>query len=114
MERMKVSLWETITLCQTQVGWVGLLLSPRGVRALTYPCPCVEEALANLQKRWPEASFEEPAAQELKEELRWYYAGEPVTFSAKLDLEGYPPFQQRVWAATSRIPYGQTRTYSWI
>lgn len=114
MKRTKVSLWETITLCQTQAGWVGLLLSPRGVRALAHPRPSAEEALANLQERWPEASFEEQAAGELKEQLRRYYAGEPVTFWAKLDLEGYTPFERRVWAVTSRIPYGQTRTYSWV
>jgi len=114
MKRTKVSLWETITLCQTQAGWVGLLLSPRGLRAFEYPRPSVEEALANLQERWPEAPFEESAAEELKEQLRRYYAGEPVTFAAKLDLEGYTPFERKVWAATSRIPYGQTRPYSWV
>ena len=104
----------TITLCQTQAGWVGLLLSPRGLRAFEYPRPSVEEALANLRERWPEAPFEESAAEELKEQLRRYYAGEPVTFAAKLDLEGYTPFERKVWAATSRIPYGQTRPYSWV
>lgn len=104
----------TITLCQTQAGWVGLLLSSRGVRALAYPRPSVEEALANLHQHWPQASFEESAAEELKEQLRRYYAGQPVTLSATLDLEGYTPFERRVWAVTSRIPYGQTRTYSWV
>lgn len=114
MKRTKVSLWETITLCQTQAGWVGLLLSPRGLQTLEYPRPSVEEALANLRERWPEAPFEESAVEELKEQLRRYYAGEPVTFAAKLDLESYTPFDRKVWAATSRIPYGQTRPYSWV
>lgn len=103
-----------ITLCQTQAGWVGLLLSPRGLRALAYPHPSVEEALTNLQERWPEASFEKSAAEGLKEQLRRYYAGKSVTFTAKLDLEGYTPFERRVWAVTSCIPYGQTRPYSWV
>jgi methylated-DNA-[protein]-cysteine S-methyltransferase len=103
-----------ITLCQTQAGWVGLLLSPRGLRALEYPRPSPEAALANLQERWPEAPFEQSAAEELKEQLRRYYAGEPVTFAAKLDLEGYTHFERKVWAATSRIPYGQRRPYSWV
>jgi len=114
MRCTKVSLWETITLCRTQAGWVGLLFSTRGLRALAYPRPSEEEALANLQERWPDASFEESAAEGLKEQLQRYYTGEPVTFAAKLDLEGYTPFERRVWAATSRIPYGQTRPYSWV
>lgn len=105
---------QTITLCQTQAGWVGLLLSPRGLRALAYPRPSVEETLANLQERWPQVPFEESPAEGLKEQLRRYYAGEPVTFAAKLDLEGYTPFERQVWAVTSRIPYGQTRPYSWV
>lgn len=114
MKRTKVSLWETITLCQTQAGWVGLLLSPRGVRALAYPCLSAGEALADLQERCPQASFEESAAEGLKDQLRRYYVGEPVTFSAELDLEGYTPFERRVWSVTSHIPYGQTRPYSWV
>lgn len=103
-----------MTTCRTKVGWVGLAISPKGILALEYPRATREEALANLKERWPEASFEESATQELKEQLRRYYAGEPVTFAAKLDLEGYTPFERRVWAVTSRIPHGQTRPYSWV
>ena len=101
-----------ITLCQTQAGWVGLAISPKGILALEYPRATREEALANLKERWPEASLVQGAPEEIGEQLQRYYAGEPVAFQAKLDLEGYTLFERRVWAVTSRIPYGQTRTYS--
>jgi len=103
-----------VTTCQTKVGWVGLAISPKGILALEYPRATREEALANLKERWPEASLVQGAPEEIGEQLQRYYAGEPVALRAKLDLEGYTPFQRRVWQATLQIPYGQTRTYSWV
>ena len=104
-----------LTTCQTEAGWVGLVVSPHGLLALEFPRPTEEEALANLQARWPNGVLiEEPALVKVKEQLRRYYAGEPVAFQVELDLEGYTPFQIRVWQATQEIPYGQTRPYSWL
>jgi AraC family transcriptional regulator of adaptative response/methylated-DNA-[protein]-cysteine methyltransferase len=47
----------------------------------------------------------------LAEELRRYFAGELTSFTVPLDLRG-TPFQERVWAALTTIPYGATRAYS--
>ncbi len=103
-----------ISAVQTSAGWVGLAISPKGLLALEYPRATREEALANLKGQWPEASLAQGAPKEIGEQLQRYYAGEPVAFQVKLDLEGYTAFQRRVWQATLKIPYGQTRTYSWI
>jgi O-6-methylguanine DNA methyltransferase len=44
--------------------------------------------------------------------LRRYGAGEYVPLIAgPLDLSGHSVFEQRVWAACRRIPYGEIRTY---
>jgi len=43
-----------------------------------------------------------------------YLAGERREFEVELDLRGYTPFEQTVWAIALRIPYGETRTYGWI
>ena len=45
-----------------------------------------------------------------------YFKGGRVKFSfpIDLDLEGCTGFQRDVWEATSRIPYGQLRSYGWI
>jgi methylated-DNA-[protein]-cysteine S-methyltransferase len=32
----------------------------------------------------------------------------------KLDLRSATPFSKRVWRATSKIPYGQVRSYAWV
>lgn len=43
-------------------------------------------------------------------ELAEYFAGQRTDFTVSLDLEG-TPFQKKVWAQLSKIPYGQTRSY---
>lgn len=44
------------------------------------------------------------------EQLDAYYAGRLTTFDLPLHLDG-TPFQRTVWAALTRIPYGETRGY---
>lgn len=43
-------------------------------------------------------------------ELNAYFAGELKQFKTPIAAIG-TPFQQRVWAALTRIPYAETRTY---
>jgi O6-methylguanine-DNA--protein-cysteine methyltransferase len=46
--------------------------------------------------------------------LQKYFSGEPVSFDLPLDMRYYTAFQQAVWKAASRIPYGETRSYGWV
>jgi methylated-DNA-[protein]-cysteine S-methyltransferase len=53
-----------------------------------------------------------PAAlREAANQLRAYFAGERQTFDLPLAPRG-TEFQQSVWAALQKIPYGETTTYS--
>jgi methylated-DNA-[protein]-cysteine S-methyltransferase len=52
---------------------------------------------------------DEPFA-EVREQLGQYFAGEREVFDLPLAPDG-APFQQRVWHALTRIPYGRTATY---
>jgi methylated-DNA-[protein]-cysteine S-methyltransferase len=45
-----------------------------------------------------------------RRQLDAYFKGKLHTFDLPLSAAG-TPFQQRVWAALSRIPYGETRSY---
>jgi O-6-methylguanine DNA methyltransferase len=47
------------------------------------------------------------------DELGRYFAGERVQFTCPLDLRG-TPFQLLVWNALTRIPYGETCSYTEI
>ncbi|MFH1220922.1 MAG: methylated-DNA--[protein]-cysteine S-methyltransferase [Candidatus Eisenbacteria bacterium] len=47
-------------------------------------------------------------------ELAQYLDRKQKRFSVPLDLSGWSPFARRVWRVTTRIPYGQVRTYAWV
>ncbi|MGE3302065.1 MAG: methylated-DNA--[protein]-cysteine S-methyltransferase [Hyphomonadaceae bacterium] len=47
----------------------------------------------------------------VRRQLDLYFAGELTRFDVALAPEG-TPFQKRVWAALSAIPYGVTRSYA--
>ena len=53
---------------------------------------------------------ESPHFDQLRDELKAYFSGQLRQFSLPLVAPG-TPFQERVWAALQRIPYGETRSY---
>lgn len=104
-----------LAVAETAAGWVGLVFSARGLMALRYPRPSRVEALDILRAEWPDApELADSAWSEVKEQLRRYYAGERVRFTVPFDLSRHTDFQRRVWEATCRIPYGETRSYGWV
>ena len=46
--------------------------------------------------------------------LRAYFNGYKATFANKLDLSAATSFQREVWEKTRLIPYGETRSYTWV
>ena len=84
----------------TQVGVVGVLAGPRGVRATGW----------NLDSRG--ASIEpDETVQHAIGQLREYFAGQRQEFELRLDLPELEPSTEAVLMALRRIPYGQTITY---
>lgn len=53
-------------------------------------------------------------AERARHELHEYFEGRRAFFSVPVDLTGLRPFQRKVLALTHSIPFGETRTYSWI
>jgi methylated-DNA-[protein]-cysteine S-methyltransferase len=95
------------------MGWVGILGSSSGLLAATLPQSSAQEAerwLGDLKNAIPSA---EPFADLIKR-LKDYFAGKKVAFPDKLDPSGATDFQRQVWRITQTIPYGETRSYSWI
>jgi methylated-DNA-[protein]-cysteine S-methyltransferase len=97
-------------------GWVGLVASERGLRFLGLPELTYEAALRRVRQDYPNAALapHDPALLEIAGQVRAYLAGDLRVFSVDLDLRGHMPFELAVWAAATRIPYGETRTYGWI
>lgn len=97
-------------------GWIGLVASERGVRLLTLPRLDALAARAAVRQHYPDATETDanPLLQDAAAQVTAYLAGTLRAFSTPLDLRGHTAFALSVWAAASRIGYGETRTYRWI
>ena len=98
----------------TAAGWIGILCSSKGLRIITLPQPSPQEARRQLGLVPEKAALSFPAFTDLVTRLRLYFNGHEVTFPDELDLSQATTFQHAVWSATRGIPYGETRSYSWV
>ncbi len=99
---------------ETDAGWVGILGSTRGLLRTTLPQHSPQEILQLFGDRANRATLSTHLFEDLMERLRVYFSGHRTTFPDKLDLSGATPFQRAVWEVTRLIPYGETRSYSWV
>jgi methylated-DNA-[protein]-cysteine S-methyltransferase len=105
----------SLALAETEAGWIGLVYSPRGLCELRYPLLDADEAMARLHAEFPEAEASPDGAHsDAREQLAAYFAGVPTTFELAFDLEEQTAFRRSVWEVACAIPYGQTRSYSWV
>jgi methylated-DNA-[protein]-cysteine S-methyltransferase len=99
---------------ETALGWVGLVLAPSGLRAVTLPRGGREVARRGVLALGAREEAGDDELGDLPGRLRRYARGEPVVFPDALDLSAATPFQRAVWQATREIPRGQTRSYGWL
>jgi methylated-DNA-[protein]-cysteine S-methyltransferase len=90
----------------TPVGVLKLVASDHGLVAILWN--------DDKPKRVPLSHLAEdlthPILLEAERQLHQYFAGKRQSFSVPLDMRG-TPFQQNVWKALLRIPFGETRSY---
>lgn len=100
----------------TDLGWVGLLGAPEGLKRLVLPLQERDEVLRELGQV-AEAPGNPSAFGDLPERIVMYFSGERVDFPDVVNLDGpspFSPFQKRVLDKIRRIPFGETRTYGWV
>jgi methylated-DNA-[protein]-cysteine S-methyltransferase len=112
-----------VSLClfETPIGSCGLAWNERGVCRLLLPerpdQPGEEGAAATrevLQRRFPQGRFEEPTAAmaaAIAGLVQLLSGGRPDLSAVPLDLDGLPPFHQRVYRLAATLGPGETRTY---
>jgi methylated-DNA-[protein]-cysteine S-methyltransferase len=88
------------------LGRLTLIGSEAGLRRVCFPAEAEAEARAVRQQRGQVPDVLRRAVIQLEQ----YFMGERRVFELELALSG-TPFQQRVWAALQRIPYGVTTSY---
>ena len=102
------------TAFNTKMGWVGVLGSAQGLLRATLPQRSVQEACRLLGDGVNQATRSPCLFDDLMERLKVYFSTHKVTFPDELDLSQATPFQREVWETTRLIPYGETRSYTWV
>lgn len=102
------------TSFKTDSGWIAMLVSPAGIVRLTLPQASEKEAIAEIGPGQDTVRVSFERFDETVSRIRDYFRGKPVDFEDKLDLSAGTVFQRSVWAACRHVPYGETRSYSWI
>ena len=98
----------------TNMGWVGILGSAKGLLRTTLPQHSAQEAHRLLGSGVNYAIWSHNLFDGLMERFRVYLSGDKITFPDELDLSGATPFQRKVWKITKLIPYGETKSYTWV
>ncbi|HXG42873.1 MAG TPA: methylated-DNA--[protein]-cysteine S-methyltransferase [Dehalococcoidia bacterium] len=96
----------------TALGWMGLVFSERGLRAVTLPRPSRQEAEAEVRALGARRPARGRLALQMARRLQDYARGLPVSFhDVPLDWDDLSPFQRAVLQALWRLPRGQVTTY---
>ena len=98
----------------TDMGWVGISGSTRGLLSITLPQRSTQEARRLLGDGVNRATWSPGRFQDLMKRLKIYCGGHRAAFPDELDLSRATAFQREVWEVTRLIPYGETRSYTWI
>jgi len=98
----------------TDMGWVGILVSASGLLGTTLPQRSAQAVYQLLGDGINYATWSSHLFNDLVERLRVYFSGYKATFPDQLDLSRATAFQREVWGITRLIPYGETRSYAWV
>jgi len=103
----------TITRILTPLGPMFAGATEKGICLLEFTDRRMLETQLKRLSRLLKATFvpgKHPLFETLNQQLGDYFAGRLKTFSVPLDIPG-TAFQQDVWQALLKIPYGETRSY---
>lgn len=102
-------------LVETVLGTMGIIMSQIGLREVILPKPsCTAVCLTALQKYGIAHETAQAFFSDLPQRFESYFEGNCVDFPDVLDLSNASDFQKSVWETTRSIPYGETRSYSWV
>jgi methylated-DNA-[protein]-cysteine S-methyltransferase len=98
---------------ESPVGELLIAMTPRGLACVAFEDEERDELLARLSRQLSPRILEHPAAtDEVRRQLDEYFAGDRTRFELKLDRRLMRGIARDVLAATARVPFGRTTTYS--
>jgi methylated-DNA-[protein]-cysteine S-methyltransferase len=104
----------TFHVCETERGWVGLLLSSHGLRATTLLRGTRDEALGEVMELGATEPAKDADLADLPERVCALAEGRHENLAVHIDWNGVSGFRRAVMEETIRIPAGETRSYGVI
>jgi len=99
----------------TSWGWIKITYNKNAILSLTLPVPHrILSEKFDENTPFMKLSKEYSYIWRIESLLERYFSGEKVDFNIPVDLEHLPLFTRKVLKETSRIPYGEVRSYGWI
>lgn len=100
-------------IVNTPLGEFIVISSQRGVKRIFFSIEDdnYQQWLLEVNKKFEIKDLEHES--EGGKQIREYAAGTRQEFDCPLDIQG-TTFQRKVWEILTKIPYGTTRSYSWV
>lgn len=105
---------ESYALFDSSIGWIGLVWSTRGLKALFLPEQTKGATERSMRERHPRAVQLQPTPTIIKviaQIQNLLSGGQEIFHGIELDLSNVSPFYQTVYELARKIPPGQTRSY---
>ena len=105
---------------KTPLGWAGIAVSGQRISKIVLPKRLKKTVEKELNSPESEVLSSEQSKSsksvlmKSRNALEKYFSGKPVAFDLPVGLRYYTAFQQAVWKAAAKIPYGETRSYGWV
>lgn len=96
----------TSAAMESPVGRLTIVASDAGLRAVLWPA----ERDGRVTFAEPVEAGSHPVIDQTAQQLGEYFTGDRTTFDLPLDAVG-TEFQQSVWNALKKIPFGETESY---
>lgn len=101
-------------VCETAAGYLGVVLSAKGIKATTLPKETPAEALREAERLGATVCLRREEAGDLPDRVAAVVSGRAGAAGLRVDWGGLTPFRRAVLEAAMRIPAGQTRSYGWL
>jgi len=99
-------------IVETEVGYVGIVISDAGLRYTTLPRKTHDEAMMDVSTLGAMREAPDSAVSRIVNDIRTLATGQSVDMSRYVDWNGVTPFRRAVLEQTMAIPMGETRTYA--
>jgi methylated-DNA-[protein]-cysteine S-methyltransferase len=101
-------------LVETKLGWIGLVLSAKGLRATTLPRASRDDALREVAEMGALEPASGAEAGDIARRVKALAEGKRADLAGVIDWDSVGGFRRAVLEETLRIPAGETRTYGWL